>query len=149
MGNTFKSPQTEQEWRDYYQLRWLVLREPWQQPQGSEQDALEDQAFHIMAVDASGHTIGTGRLHRLTQISAQIRYMAVHPQQQGKGIGRQLLQRLEQEAVNWGCQEIVLNARSGSLDFYLHQGYQIIGEAPLLFGSIAHKHMRKLLVQPA
>ena len=147
MGYTVKSPETTQDWQGYYQLRWQVLREPWQQPPGSERDELEDQAFHIMVVDDDRRILGTGRLHRLSETQAQIRYMAVHRQQQGKGIGRQLLRRLEEEAASWGCREIVLNARVVSVDFYLHQGYQIIGEAPLLFGSIAHKRMRKLLVE--
>ena len=146
MAHTIILPQTEQDWRDYYQLRWQVLREPCQQPQGSERDELEDLAFHIMTVDENRTTVGVGRLHRISSASAQIRYMAVHPQQQGKGIGSELLRRLEEQAASWGCMEVLLNARLGALDFYLHQGYQITGEAPILFGCIAHKRMCKLLV---
>ena len=146
MAYILTSPETEQDWQDYFQLRWQVLREPWQQPRGSERDELEDQAMHIMAVDEHRNILGVGRLHRLTDHSAQIRYMAVHPQQQGKGIGSQLLRRLENAAESWGCLEVLLNARSKALDFYLQRDYQIIGEAPMLFGCIAHKCMRKQLV---
>ena len=98
-----------------------------------------------MVVDDTNQTVGVGRLHRNDNTQAQIRYMAVLPQFQGKGLGGQLLAGLEQRARKWGCEEIVLNARTTSLDFYLHHHYQIMGEAPMLFGSIAHKRMRKLL----
>jgi N-acetylglutamate synthase-like GNAT family acetyltransferase len=145
MGYTLKSPATEQEWYDYYQLRWQILRAPWQQPLGSERDEFENEAFHIMAIDNQNNVSGVGRLHRLSNSNAQIRYMAVLPQHQGKGIGGQILQRLEKQARDWGCQEILLNARTTSLDFYLRHGYQITGEAPMLFGSIAHKQMHKFL----
>jgi GNAT superfamily N-acetyltransferase len=145
MSLIFKSPETEDDWQRYYQLRWQVLREPWHQPLGSERDELENQAFHLMAVDNHHHIVGTGRLHRHSSTEAQIRYMAIQQQHQGQGIGRQLLQRLEQEAVRWGCREVLLNARVSSLEFYLHQSYQIVGEAPMLFGCIAHKRMHKSL----
>jgi GNAT superfamily N-acetyltransferase len=145
MGYSFKSPGSDQEWHDYFQLRWLILRAPWQQPHGSERDELEDAAFHVMCLADNRHIVGAGRLHRLSDTSAQIRYMAVDPRQQGKGIGSQLLRKLEDEAKIWGCQEILLNARTTSLDFYQKHNYQIIGDAPVLFGRIAHKQMRKQL----
>lgn len=145
MGYTFKSPEADQEWHDYFQLRWQILRAPWQQPQGSERDELEDEAFHVMALDDNRLTVGTGRLHRISNTSAQIRYMAVDPRHQGKGIGSQLLRILEDEAKISGCLEILLNARTTSLAFYQKHNYQIIGDAPELFGCIAHKQMRKQL----
>lgn len=146
MGYTFKSPESAQEWHDYFSLRWQILREPWQQPPGSERDELENEAFHVMALDDNHHTVGTGRLHRLSDTQAQIRYMAVHPLHQGKGVGRDLLIQLEIQACAWGCLEILLNARTAALEFYLHHNYQIIDEAPMLFGSIAHKRLRKLII---
>jgi len=126
----FQSPKSDQEWHDYYSLRWKMLRQPWQQPRGSEQDELE---------------VGVGRLHRNSIRQAQVRYMAVLPEHQGNGIGRQLLMQLEQQAHNWGSLEIILNARTTCLTFYLKQGYSVVGDADALFGSIAHKRMRKLL----
>lgn len=147
MGYLYKTPQSIEEWRSYYQLRWEVLREPWHQPAGSERDKLEEQAFHIMAVDTNQNSVvGVGRLHRLDYHRVQIRYMAVHPNHQGIGIGVQLLSRLEQQAVVLGVQEILLNARTTSLEFYLHRGYRIIEAGPLLFGTIAHMKMSKQLV---
>lgn len=147
MSFIVKSPETEQEWRGYYQLRWEILRAPWQQPPGSERDELEDQAFHLMVTDSNQRLVGVGRLHRISANTAQIRYMAVRNEVRGKGIGGQLLTGLENKARVWGCQEIILNARETGLQFYLQHAYEIIGEAPTLFGSIAHKKMRKRLNQ--
>jgi len=43
-------PQTEEHWQHYYQLRWKLLREPWQQVEGTEKDELENTACHRMVV---------------------------------------------------------------------------------------------------
>ena len=39
------SPSQEHEWKAYFQLRFDVLREPWNQPPGSEVLGDEDQAI--------------------------------------------------------------------------------------------------------
>jgi len=146
MRYTLRSPVSEQDWTDYFQLRWRILRAPWQQPPGSERDELEDSAFHLMAVDENSKTVATGRLHRLDDDTAQIRYMAVIEELQGCGLGSRILQQLEHTARDWHCRQIALNARNSCLGFYQKHGYEVIAEAPTLFGSIAHKRMRKRLV---
>lgn len=146
MAYSYKSPETAQEWQDYYDLRWRILRAPWQQPRGSERDELEATAYHVMALNDQLYTVGTGRLHRLSDSRAQIRYMAVHPDHQGRGVGNCILNLLEQQARDWSCQEVVLNARTVSLNFYLNHQYTVTGAAPMLFGCIAHQHMLKTLI---
>jgi len=98
-----------------------------------------------MVTGADTSAIGAGRIHRLDDHYAQIRYMAVVKELQCKGIGGLILTQLEDKARDWGCREIVLNARSNCLGFYTKHAYEILGEAPTLFGSIAHKRMRKQL----
>ena len=87
-----KAPQTLEEFEKYYQLRWQILRQPWQQPLGSEQDQFEDQACHRMLTNDQNHIIAVGRFHKTSQHQAQIRYMAVSNSYQGTGLGSQLLQ---------------------------------------------------------
>ncbi len=41
MSIRIKQPETEDEFRSYYQLRWKLLRAPWKQPEGSEIDEIE------------------------------------------------------------------------------------------------------------
>ena len=44
-------PKTRDEFEAYYLLRYQVLREPWNQPRGSEKDDMENECIHIMASD--------------------------------------------------------------------------------------------------
>jgi len=139
-----RSPQTPAEWQRYYQLRWQVLRAPWQQPPGSERDELEAQAYHLMLITAEGEVAAVGRLHQLEHDGAQVRYMAVAPEYQGKGAGSKILAALEMQAVQWGCGYLRLNARDTALPFYQRHGYQQAGIAAPLYG-IAHVVMQKPL----
>ena len=61
-----------------------MLRQPWQQPLGSEKDELESQSYHRVILDDMDNIVGVGRLHKYKQNSAQIRYMAICETAQGK-----------------------------------------------------------------
>ena len=138
------SPITQEHWQAYYDLRWQVLRSPWQQPRGSEQDELELQAHHLMLTDNKGMVQAVGRLHRLDDKTGQIRYMAVADTTRGKGAGSLILNALEQQAVVLGFQLMQLNAREQAVSFYQKFGYQPVGQAEPLFG-INHVRMTKAL----
>lgn len=137
-----KSPQTRQEFFDYYDLRWRILRAPWNQPKGSEQDELEGQAIHIIAVEEN-KIVGCGRAHFNSNIEAQIRYMAVENEWQGKGIGKMILDELEKRVIEKGAKKIVLHARESVVKFYEKNGYNIVKRSHTLFGSIPHYLMEK------
>lgn len=137
-----KAPETEQEWQRYYQLRYDILRAPWQQPVGSERDELESAACHRMLVTPHGEVAAVGRLHKLADGGAQVRYMAVAEEFQGKGAGSRVLSALEQQAAEWQCRYIRLNARESAEIFYQRFGYRPVGSAPEQFG-IKHTVMQK------
>lgn len=143
-GFCVRAPQTDAQWQAYYDLRWRVLRQPWQQPRGSEQDELESQALHLAVFDTTEQLLACGRLHFLEQYCAQIRYMAVEPDRQSQGLGTILLRRLETLAWQNQVTEIRLDARESCLAFYLKQGYLDVGVAHTLFGDIPHRKLRKL-----
>jgi ribosomal protein S18 acetylase RimI-like enzyme len=69
--------------------------------------------------------------------------MAVEIEQQRRGIGTLLLNRLEDTAVELGATRILLDAREQALGFYRKQGYKLEGPGHTLFNSIAHVKMRK------
>ncbi len=142
-----RSPRTALELERYYDLRWRVLRAPWDQPKGSERDELEPDSFQ-MAVWDGEIPIAVGRLHFNDPTEAQVRYMAVEPERRGSGLGGQILELLEARAKMEGAKRIVLNAREEAAEFYRRHGYHIIGAAELLFGSIAHVKMAKILNEP-
>lgn len=138
------SPETPAQWQHYYQLRWQVLRAPWRQPPGSEQDDLEAQAYHLMLTTAEGEVVATGRIHQVDADTAQVRYMAVADSAQGKGAGSRILAALEAKAVQWGCFNVRLNARDSAVAFYQRYGYLRLADAPTQFG-IVHHQMQKML----
>ena len=138
-------PQSKADFERYYDLRWRILRAPWQQPRGSERDRHEDNAIHAMALNDEGHIIGVARLHQINNTTAQIRYMAVNDHWQGGGIGDALLRYLEGKARALGVQLIKLNARESSVGFYTKRGYRITGPGHLLYGEIKHQKLEKRL----
>ena len=143
MNNSI-TPTSELDFDNYYQFRWKMLRQPWQQPHGSEQDDLEQQAVHRMIIKEE-QIIAVGRLHKVSQTQAQIRYMAVDNNCQGQGLGKQIIEALEHEASKQGVNEITLNARENAVDFYQKLGYQSQGFSHLLYGEIRHISMTKKL----
>ncbi len=138
-----RPPKTESEFEAYYAFRWRILREPWSQPLGSEKDEFEREAVHLAAWDQAGRIVGVGRLHRLDKSAGQIRYMAVDPAQRSLGVGKALLQELEQRAIECGIREIRLNSRQDAVPFYQKNGYQVERPSHTLFGEIPHFEMWK------
>jgi N-acetylglutamate synthase-like GNAT family acetyltransferase len=139
-----KSPQSDSEWKAYYALRFNVLREPWNQPLGSEVLADEDQAIHAIAVE-DGEVLGVARMHESAEKQGQVRCVATATAVQGKGIGKAIMAYLEEQAKVKGWTEIVLEARENAVPFYQRIGYTIIAESYLLFGEIQHYRMKKAL----
>ncbi|WP_426493343.1 GNAT family N-acetyltransferase [Hymenobacter sp. 102] len=141
------SPRSAAEWTAYYQLRYAVLRQPWQQPEGSERadDDAAPTTTHALIMAPEGYAAGVGRLHPSGPAQGQVRFMAVHPAWQGRGVGRQVLAYLEAAARRQHLSELVLHARESAVPFYERQGYAVVAPSHTLFGSIPHFLMRKVL----
>ena len=145
MSYSIKQPATEDEFAQYYRLRWELLRAPWNEPLGSEKDDIEDQCFHAMVTDGEERCIGVGRLQLNSEREAQIRYMAVATPHEKKGVGTRIINALELEAKQKNMKTIVLDAREPAIGFYLKLGYTQKQKTYLLFDSIQHYHMEKSL----
>ena len=139
-----KQPQSKDEFECYYELRWRVLRAPWNEPRGSEVDDIEQDCFHVMATDG-GKVIGVGRLQYNSNNEAQIRYMAVDDNYEGNGVGSSMVSALEHEAKRTEHELIVLDAREPAVGFYEKLGYKVKNKSYLLFDSIQHYQMIKYL----
>lgn len=137
-----RSPKTKKESEKYYDLRWRILRAPWNQTRGTEKDDLEDKSIHMMVYD-NGKVLSVGRAHFNSSQEAQIRYMATEEGYRGKGLGGKVLEELEKRIKEKKAKYIILNARENAIPFYEKHCYHIIGEAPTMFGVIKHKKMRK------
>jgi len=144
-----RAPKNKAELEQYYQLRWQILRQPWQQPMGSEKDELEAQSYHRVVVDDMDNIIGAGRLHKYSQDQAQIRYMAVSDEYRGVGIGKLLINELEGVAAQMGVKTLELNARDNVIGFYQQLGYLDQGYSHTLYGEVSHNKMTKTIENSA
>ena len=139
-------PTTSEEFKKYYNLRYDILRKPWGQLPGSERDEREETSIHRMIIDENlREALAVGRLQFNSTHEAQIRYMAVADDLQGKGLGSQIISALEDVARGEGIQRIILSARENALQFYKNNGYEIVKKTHLLFGEIQHWLMKKEL----
>jgi len=140
-----RSPQNKTEWEAYYKLRYDVLRAPWGQAKGSEQTADEAQHQHFAFFNDANQIIGVGRLDQTAPHVGQVRFMAVAANQQGKGIGKAIMNEIEAVCKTNGYLQIILHAREVALPFYQKLGYQLVETSHLLFDEIQHYLMQKTL----
>ena len=138
------TPATEFEISKYYEIRFLELRKPWEQPLGSEKDSIEDKCVHRMMMYNDNY-IGVGRLQDNGKEQAQIRYMAIKNEYQNQGFGKLLIFDLEKIAKERGAKEIILQSREMAVKFYQKSGYIIEKKTYLLFNDIQHFLMKKIL----
>jgi ribosomal protein S18 acetylase RimI-like enzyme len=146
------APRTPAEWDAYYQLRYAVLRQPWQQPPGSERvpaDAEPGTIHALLLAPAEADTppvaLAVGMLQPTTTHQGQIRFMAVAPEAAGQGLGQQVVAYLEAQARAASLSEIVLHSRETAVGFYQKLGYAVLEPSHLLFGVIPHFLMRRRL----
>ena len=141
---TLKQPTTPEEFEDYFELRWRILRKPWNEPRGSEIDQDEQSAYHIMALDGK-RIAGVALLQFVEPRQAQLRYMAVDEHYQKQGVGRLIVEHMEVYAQSSSAQQLFFHARENAVGFYQKLGYQMIEQSYLLFGCIQHYKMSKKL----
>ena len=139
-----KTPETEKEWEHYYDLRYRVLRQPLDQPRGSEKNEGDLTGIHFALYD-SGQLKAIARLDHSGPAIAQVRFVAVESDQQGSGYGRMIMEATEEEAKRRGDQKMILHARDYAVAFYLKLGYKVIEPSHKLFGVLQHYLMEKQL----
>lgn len=125
-------------------LRYDILRKPWNQPKETSSDGMEDTAINAFIVD-NGKVIACGRLQDNGEGLGQIRYMAVDSDYQGKGLGKLIVIKLEEEARNINLRTVELQARENAVEFYKSQGYAVKETSFKLWDIIQHYLMTKNL----
>lgn len=140
-----KIAQTQKELEGILDLRYEILRKPWNQSSETATDELENSSINAFIVDENGKIIACGRLQENENKVGQIRFMAVANDQQGKGLGKQLVAALEKKAIELGLKSIELQARENALGFYKSCQYTIKEKSFLLWGQIQHYLMEKKL----
>lgn len=138
-------PQTPEEFEQYYRLRWEILRKPWGWERGSEITEDENKCVHAMICDENKNTLAVCRLQMNSDEIAQIRFMGVRDDMQGKGLGKIIIRYLENKAKEKGAKKIILQARENALDFYKKMDYSIVEKSHLMWNKIQHYLAEKKL----
>ena len=123
-------------------LRYDILRKPWNQAKETSSDGMEDTAINAFIED-NGKAIACGRLQDNGAGVGQIRFMAVDANYQGKGLGKLIVAKLEAEAKRIGLTTIELQARENAVEFYKSQGYEVKETSFKLWDIIQHYLMTK------
>ncbi len=85
------------------------------------------QEFTVAEVD--GKIIGCGALHVMWEDLAEVRTIAVLPEQKGKGIGGKILEVLEARAAELGVKRLF--CLTFETTFFTHHGFAEIDETPV------------------
>jgi len=121
-------------------VRETVFVHEQQVPVEEEWDALDPLCHHVIARDAQGRPIGTGRLTPERKIGR----MAVLGDWRGHGVGDALLQALLTQARRQQWPEVSLHAQVSAETFYARHGFLPEGERFSEAG-IEHQKMRRRL----
>ncbi len=136
------------EYDDAVRLRYDVLRRPLGLDFAPEQLAEEYAQVHLAAYNAAGRLVGYLNLTPVDEHTVQMRQVAVAPDQQGRGVGTELVHQSEWLARQSGIRRIILHARAPAVPFYERLDYAVVGE-PFEEVTIQHWHMEKTVDAPA
>ncbi|WP_327735031.1 GNAT family N-acetyltransferase [Streptomyces nojiriensis] len=121
-------------------------------PESIEYDAYDADAVHVLAVDADGAPLGTGRLlHGPAALGktgdpavGSLGRLAVTKSARGLGVGVALVRAIEAEAARRGLTAVDLGAQTHALGFYERLGYVAYGPE-FQDAGIPHRAMRRPL----
>ena len=81
----------------------------------------------VVAETADGELIGCGALHVMWEDLGEVRTLAVAPSQLRKGVGHQLLERLEEKALGLGLNRLF--CLTFETEFFSKHGFDAISES--------------------
>lgn len=128
---------------DLRAVREPVFVQEQQVPIELEWDELDPVCVHVIARDAAGKPIGTGRLTPEHKIGR----MAVLPEWRGRGVGDALLLALIEEAAQRRWPELRLHSQASAVGFYVKHGFVPYGDRFMEAG-IEHQSMRRQIGGP-
>ncbi|MEQ4692761.1 fatty acid biosynthesis protein FabY [Providencia manganoxydans] len=140
-----RAPKDDAEFDAYYQFRWEMLRKPFNQPLGSEKDGYDLTAHHQMVVDDKNRILAIGRLYINADNEGAIRFLAVNPVMQGKGLGKLILMALESIARQESVKRIVSSVREEAVPFFKKIGFESRG---LIAGELKTPVRHYLMIKP-
>ena len=123
------------------ELREKILRLPLGMSVYNE-DLSKEAAHDHFCVISGDKVIGTLFMARVDETTLKMRQVAVDESLRDTGIGRRLVEYMENHYKDSGIKKIVLDARKTAVGFYLKTGYNIVGDEFSEVG-IPHYKMEK------
>jgi predicted GNAT family N-acyltransferase len=139
----------EADFEDLRHVREQVFVVEQQVPREDELDQFDPKARHVIARDADGQAIGTGRLvaPMPPATSATVGRVAVLAGWRGRGVGQAIMRVLIEQARALGIAAIDLHAQVHAIPFYANLGFEAEG-ARFLECGIEHQTMRLAIAPP-
>jgi N-acetylglutamate synthase-like GNAT family acetyltransferase len=137
------TPTTKEQFKAYYALRYKVLSEPGGHPKGTEKDDYEPISDHFMAVNEVGEIVGAVKLYEKSPQVGHLSHLVVAPEYQQKGIGRMLVETVEQRAREKGYKILGAMSRVTSTAYFEKFGFHIAELPSLHLGTVHLVWMEK------
>lgn len=129
-------------YRDSIAIRAEVFIEEQKVDPSLEIDELEDQTLHIVGYE-DDKAVCTARLLKKDDNSVKVQRVAVLSTYRKRGIGRQLLDFIEETAKNnLNGSRLILDSQDHAISFYEKEGYTVQGDG-FLDAGIPHHFMQK------
>ncbi|TYT62025.1 GNAT family N-acetyltransferase [Natrialba swarupiae] len=118
--------ENDRERADAFAVRHRVFVEEQGVDEDLEYDEHDAEATHFVAYD-DGEPIGAARLRTLAGECGKVERVAVVQSRRGEGIGRALMETLEDEAESRGLSSFILHSQTRVAEFYRRLGYERCG----------------------
>lgn len=132
---------TENEIEICFEIRKRVYIEEQGVTEEEEFDNLDSQCRHFLA-EYDNQWVGTARLYKKNHRQAKVERVAVLNAYRFKGVGRALLEEMENFARESKFEELVLGAQTQAIPFYQKSGYRVYGQE-FFDARIPHRWMKK------
>ena len=125
MSNITIRPYSETDLNSIVSL-WEIceLSRPWNDPIKDIERKLTVQRDLFLILEKDGEILGSV-MGGYDGHRGSVNYLGIHPDHKNEGLGKLLMNRIEEELIKMGCPKINLMVRNSNLD--VHEFYRVIG----------------------
>ena len=131
----------QQELEQVFSVRTQVFVHEQNVPEEEEIDHLEDASIHFLVTDEDGKPAGAGRF-RVVDAEGKIERICIMPEFRSNGVGKALMNSIEQYALSKNIKTFKLNAQNQAIPFYEKLGYTVTSDE-FMDAGIPHHTMKK------